>query len=435
VLGAGCRGDGPGAPDPEDPVAKVLADAEVTSLPPAAAFPAAQVELGHLLFFDKELSGNRNIACSTCHNPAYHTTDALQVSIGTGGHNPGPSRTLGPGAHFIPRHSTDLLNRGYPGWTHLFWDGRVEQGTHGVETPAGAALPSGVTSLLAAQAMFPVTDRNEMRGEPGDTAPDGRHNELADISDGALPAIWSGITARLLAIPEYRALFQAAYPGVPLDEIGFAQAANAIAAFISTQWTFTGAPLDRYLRGDTEALSDSAKRGALVFFGKARCGQCHRGPLLSDQKFHDLAIPLFGPGFPGAPDEGRSRVTQLAEDRFRFRTASLRNVAITAPYMHNGAFQTLDRVVRHYIDARASMRSYGAGNIDPRLQSTLVTDPAEVNVVLANLDTVIARGINISNGEKADILAFLEALTDPAALSRLSDIPARVPSGIPVFDF
>lgn len=434
-MASGCKSDSSGGPDTEDAVAQVLADAEVTALPPPASFPAAQVELGHLLFFDKELSGNRNIACSTCHNPAYHTTDALQVSIGTGGHHPGPSRTLGLGAHFIPRHSTDLFNRGYPGWAHLFWDGRVEQGANGIETPAGVALPSGVASLLAAQAMFPVTDRNEMRGEPGDTSFDGRQNELADIADGDFPAIWSGITARLLAIPEYRDLFQAAYPTVSLNQIGFEHAANAIAAFIATQWTFTDAPLDRYLRGDTEALSDSAKRGALAFFGKARCGQCHRGPLLSDQKFHDIAIPVFGPGFSGAADEGRSRVTQLPADRFRFRTASLRNVAITAPYMHNGAFQTLDRVVRHYIDARASMGAYASGNIDPRLQTTLVTDPAVVNVVVANLDTVIARGINITNAEKADILAFLEALTDPAALSRLSDIPTRVPSGIPVFDF
>jgi cytochrome c peroxidase len=393
------------------------------------------VELGHLLFFDKELSGNRNIACSTCHNPVYHTTDQLELSIGTGGTHPGPSRQLGPGAHFIARNSPDLFNRGLPQFTELFWDGRVEVTDQGLHTPAGASLPPGVSGVLAAQAMFPVTDRAEMRGQPGDTSFDGRHNELADIADGDLPAIWVAITARLLAIPEYQQRFQAAYPQVPLNQIGFEHAANAIAAFIATRWNFPNAPLDRYLRGDHSALSDSAKRGALVFFGKARCGRCHNGTLLSDMKFHDIAVPVFGPGFSGANDEGRVRVTNYVGDRFMFRTAPLRNVALTPPYMHNGAFQTLDRVVRHYIDPRASLRAYVAGNLDPRLQSTYQADPGVVETNIFYLDTTLATPLAISGSEKEDILAFLDALTDPDALSRLSDIPPGVPSGIPVFDY
>jgi cytochrome c peroxidase len=149
-------------------------------------------------------------------------------------------------------------------------------------------------------------------------------------------------------------------------------------------------------------------------------------------KFHDVAIPAFGPGIDGGVDEGRAEVTG-ADDRFRFRTASLRNVALTPPYMHDGIFYSLDRVLRHYIDARASLESITPANLDPRLQGTLHNDRATLDAIIANRDTVIANGLPL-NPVREDLVAFLQALTDPAAVSREGDVPAQVPSGIPVGD-
>src|SRR5207247_1293080 len=116
--------------------------------------------------FDKILSGNRDVACATCHQPAEHATDGLSLAIGTGGTGLGASRTLGPGRQFVPRNAPSLLNTGL-GLFYVFWDGRISrfgQVPGGFTTPAGRSLPSGLPNILAAQAMFPVTNRREMRG-------------------------------------------------------------------------------------------------------------------------------------------------------------------------------------------------------------------------------------------------------------------------------
>ncbi|HXI20323.1 MAG TPA: cytochrome c peroxidase [Gemmatimonadales bacterium] len=417
---------GVGGPDLDAQLVDLLNRANVTPLAPPAIPSQAMVTLGQALMFDKELSGNRDISCATCHHPTLHSTDAIPLSIGQGATGLGPAR--GMGGVFIPRHAPDLFNRGVPQWQNLFWDGRVAVAPGGFATEAGAALPAGVASVLAAQAMFPVENRDEMRGYTG--------NELAALPDNDFTGVWNAIMVRLRAIPKYDTLFQAAF-GQSVNAVGFEFAANAIAAFQTAAFNRLDTPYDHYVAGDRNALSDTEKRGAILFFGKANCGKCHLGPLLTDQKFHNVAVPQLGPGKPPeAPlDFGHERVTGLAADRFAYRTPPLRNVALTAPYFHDGAFATLEGAVRHYINVTRSLQTYDSLQLPPLLQNSVASsDPTVQAQMLATLDPIVADTLVLSDQEVSEIVAFLQALTDPSAQDLSGEIPATVPSGLPVGD-
>lgn len=416
-------------------LAPALAAAGVEALSPPAPDRQDLVGLGRVLFFDKILSGNKNIACSTCHHLAYHSTDLLSLGIGAGGIRNGPARRLGAG-RLLNRNTADLYNRGLSSVSSLFHDGRVELVQGALRTPAGAELPTGIPSVLAAQAMFPVTAREEMRGHPGDTTRFGESNELAAPEDQAYQAIWTALINRILSYPEYLALFRAVFPGHDSTAFGFHHAAIAIAAFERSVFTQLGSPFDRYVAGDPAALSDSAKRGALLFYGRARCGSCHAGPLLTDQAFHNIGIPQLGPGVgTDAPlDFGRGGVTGRHEDRFAFRTPSLRNVLLTGPWMHNGAYPILDNAIRHYRDPRLALLSYDPGQLDPRVAPLIQRDQATVAAVLATLDTSLRVPTVLTDQDIALIRVFLRSLTDPAALIQLEEIPDRVPSGLSPFE-
>ncbi len=392
------------------------------------------VRLGEALFYDKELSGNRDIACATCHHPAEHSTDGLSLSVGTGGEGLGSRRSLGESRRLVARHSPDLFNRGAREWTSLFWDGRVERvGPQSIGSPAGKTLPDGLDGILAAQAMFPVTARDEMRGAMGDVDVLGVPNELAAVPDDDLPAVWDGLMQRLLRVEEYRDLFTAAYPELPVEALGFQHVANAIAAYETEAFWFADTPWDAYLEGDRTALTSEAKRGALIFFGRGRCVTCHTGPLLTDQRFHNVAVPQLGPGKGpvGGMDDGRALVTGREGDRCAFRTPSLRNVTLTGPWMHDGAYVDLEAAVRHMADPTGGFTAYDPGQLRPELRSML--QPAEeAEAILATLDPVVSEGCGLASGDIADLVAFLEALTDPAAADLTHLVPERVPSGLPV---
>ena len=437
VLAAGC-GDGPGgASDLDTEVRAALAAATVTTLSQLPAKDPALVLLGQALMFDKELSGNRDVSCATCHNPETGTSDGLSLSIGTGGAGSAGSRVLSAALQFTPRNSQELFNRGYAEFVTMFWDGRVFRAGNGdFQTPAGTQLPAGLSSALAAQAMFPVTTRVEMRGQTGDLDRFGAPNELAQFGDDERPAIWAALMNRLLAIPEYVSMFQAAYPAVAPGELGFQHAANAIAAFEVEAFTSVNSRLDGYLRGDDGALSEPEKRGALLFFGKAACGACHLGPHLTDQRFHSIGVPQVGPGMsPNEPqDRGVERVTAAATDRFRFRTPPLRNVELTGPWMHDGAYTTLEGAVLHYLNTATALRSYDASQLRGDLRASHVSNPSTLDAMAASIDSQVIAPLSLSDGEVADIMAFLRSLTDPGAFDLAATIPARVPSGLPVDD-
>jgi cytochrome c peroxidase len=434
---AGCGGNDGQPPTADQQLRAALRAAQITPLDPGPQPAAAKVALGRALMFDKELSGNRDISCATCHHPLMHTADGLSVSMGTGGRGLGPTRTLGEGRSLIPRNAPELFNRGASLWTTMFWDMRAS-GTPatGFSTPAHEALPPGLDSVLAAQAMFPVTARDEMRGKVGDTDVFGEPNEVAALADSDFAGIWAMLTQRLLRIPGYVALFSEAYPDVPSEQLGFQHAANALAAFEIDAWTLLGSPWDHYVAGDDSALSQNAKRGALLFFGKAGCAGCHTGNLLTDQQSHDIAVPQVGPGKGAeAPlDFGRGRETGNEADRYKFRTPPLRNVAITGPWMHDGAYTTLEGAVRHLLDPATALRHYDVSQLAPDMQSTFQGDAQTLTAILANLDPLVATAQRLSDDEVNEILTFLEALTDPAAADLSGDIPDAVPSGLPVRD-
>ena len=398
------------------------------------AVDAAKVKLGQALFFDKILSGNRNISCATCHHPAAFTGDGLPVSIGQGGSGLAQSRTPPTDASgemvFIPRNAPDIFNRA--GFDRMFWDARVAKDPNGaLTTPAGDDLLPGLESALAAQAMFPVTSRDEMRGHPGE-------NELADIDDDDFQGMWKALMDRLLAIDEYRQLFAAAYPDTDPNQLTFAHAANAIAAFETEHWTLPDSPFDQYLAGDDAALSTQAKRGAILFYGKAGCARCHSGPLMTDQKFHNRVVPQVGPGKgdgdDGTWDFGRARVTGDPADRFKFRTPPLRNVAATGPYMHDGAFSTLEAAVRHCLDPATSAQNYDpAEHLPPELRPLYRANQTATILAAADPDEIAP--VELTEAEIADLLAFLESLTSPGIGSLgIHDIPDSVPSGLPLAD-
>ena len=437
LLVIGC-GDGPGgSADLDTQVREALSQANVTPLPPLPAKDPALVRLGQALMFDKVLSGNRDISCATCHNPTSGTSDGLSLSIGTGGAGAASSRVLFHAPQFTPRNSQELFNRGYAEFRLMFWDGRVAQTSNGdLHTPAGAQLPSGLSGALAAQAMFPVTTRLEMRGQVGDLDRFGVPNELAQFGDEERPAVWGAIMNRVLAIPEYVSLFEAAYPAVALGDLGFQHAANAIAAFEVEAFTSVNSPFDQYLRGDDAALGEPEKRGAILFFGKATCGACHFGPHLSDEQFHAIGVPQVGPGMgPDEPeDRGLARVTATQTDQFRFRTPQLRNVELTGPWMHDGAYTTLEASVRHYLNTDVALRSYDASQLRQDLRASHLSNPTSIEALAASIDPQVQPPLALSSGEVADIVFFLRSLTDPAASDLGTTIPARVPSGLPVGD-
>jgi cytochrome c peroxidase len=409
-----------------------IAQAGITPLDPGPAPDPAKVALGQLLFFDRELSGNRDVSCATCHHPFMHTGDDLPLSIGVGGTGLGTERVMGHGRTRVPRNATELFDRGAPDWQSMFWDSRITGSpATGFSTPAGDKLPPGLETIMAAQAMFPVTSRDEMRGSIQDGA---EGNELALLDDTDFPGIWAGLMARLLALAEYEALFRQAYPDVPPAQLGFEHAAGAIAAFEIEAFTLLDSPWDRYLAGDDAALSSEAKRGALLFYGSAGCAQCHAGNLLTDQRHHNIAVPQFGPGKKDDTglDTGRFLETRIETERFAFRTPPLRNVALTGPWLHNGAYATLEAVIRHHLNPGETLRHYDPGQLPPELQPTLKSDPATLNGLLATLDPLVSTPRSLSDEEVAQLITFLNALTDPAALDLSRHIPPAVPSGLPV---
>jgi cytochrome c peroxidase len=413
----------------------------VVPLLPVAAPDPALVDLGRSLFFDKILSGNRDVACATCHDPRNGTDDGRSLAIGTGAIGTGTTRTLGAGRSVTPRNAPALFSVGL-GAFYFFWDGRVTDG-NGIggrfATPAGAALPGGVANMVAAQAMFPVTNRTEMRGNVGDRDVFGNPNELAAPGDSAFAAIWKATIARVLTVSAYVQKFNAAYPGVPTTQLGFEHAANAIAAFEVASFSKTGSPFDRYLSHDDGALTPDAKRGALLFFGKAGCVSCHSGPLLGGQQFASSGVPQIGPGVsPSAPlDAGRGDVAvggggPPQSGRFTFRVSPLRNVELSAPYMHDGVYSTLEAVVRHYNNVDSALKAFDPTQLDASLRASYHGDAATIAAVEKSLDFRVQRPLVLAADEQAQLVAFLKSLTDPAARNLGALVPGSVPSGLPL---
>jgi cytochrome c peroxidase len=380
-----------------------------------------RVALGRALFYDKVLSGNRDIACSSCHHPTSATSDGLSLAVGTGGTGVGPERVPGEGRGYLPRHTPELFSRGVEDWQALGWDGQVQR-DEPWPLPSGVSMPRAIgDDLLAAHVMLKVADRASMRGIPGDFDVDGEENTLAYWADDELRELWDELIERLVAIPGYVELFAAAYPEVAVDDLGFEHAALALAAYTVDAFALSESPWDRYVMGDDTALTRPAKRGARLFYGKAQCGECHGGSLLTDQGFHNVCAPQLGT----QADPGRA-------NDYAFRTPPLRNVALTAPYMHAGSHATLEDAVRDHLDPCAALGSFTGGGLPPRFAALVIDDDATLAAIEATADPLAQEPIDLDDEELADLVQFLEALSDPKVES-LGDIrPDSVPSGLPV---
>ncbi|RZF20647.1 cytochrome-c peroxidase [Halobacteriovorax vibrionivorans] len=406
----------------------------------------ARYKLGQALFFDKILSGNKNISCATCHHPFTGSTDWLSLGVGEGGTGLGFSRTLGTKKNAIhervPRNAPHLFNLTDQYVTTVFHDGRVEvnpEYPNGFKSPAGHDLPEGLNSILAVQALFPPTSNTEMAGN---------HNENP-IGHAATNknwfgknGVWDRLVKRIRNNSIYVDMFKKSFREIKTaNDIREVHIANAIATFEEKAFLSLNSPFDQFIRGDETAISRRAKKGYELFKGKGQCISCHNGTNFSDNKFHSIALPQIGPGKGHGSnmleDFGRFGVTGKEEDLYKFKTPILRNIALTGPYGHNGAYDSLKDIIKHHVDGERMLYNY---NIKMGLlKSRSDLDKTDVmclsdeikGKILATKDTV---DIDLSNKEINLIIDFLHTLTDPKFTNASKLIPTSVPSGLPVHD-
>lgn len=276
--------------------------------------------LGEKLFFDPILSKDKTVSCASCHRPEFAFADTAMVSIGVGGKKG-------------TRNSPSVTN--LSGRPNLFWDGRVNS--------------------LEDQALQPIINPVEM------------DLPIAQAID------------RLNKDEVYAALFQKIFGSAPTQK----NLLQAIAAFERTLET-ANSPYDRYINGDDNAISENAKRGRLLFIGKANCNNCHSGEDFTADRFK--GIGLFNDA--ELKDQGRFDVTKDPEHKGHFKIPGLRNVGLTAPYMHNGMFKTLKEVIRYYNDPDAVIKNG------------------------KNRDLSLNKPLGLSESEITDLEAFLLSLTD-----------------------
>lgn len=405
---------------------------------PAITDPRAQ--LGMRLFFTKSMSLERDTACASCHHPALGGGDDLTLPIGVEAvdqNRLGPGRLHSPaagdfdGGPTVPRNSPTIFVMS--GWRRaLFHDGRVERigggGRGGIRTPdtaLGVADPQAGPTLSGAQARFPVTSPEEMKGHRSALTGPGVRTYLAERLGGygtgggdlATPGYW---------VDQFRTAFNR--PGAPANQVvTYENAQAAIGDYMNAQ-NFVDAPWRAYVRGDNAAISEQAKQGALVFFrpvgaGGAGCASCHAGDLFSDEAFHNIAMPQIGrgkgDGVNAADDFGRFRETGNPDDLYAFRTPTLWNVTATGPWGHSGAYTTLEGVVRHHLDPVAASQDYDPTQLtQPGIQNLAsvaqrATDARNKLIADRIAGRPVIQDAPITDAQVAQVLAFLETLTDP----------------------
>jgi cytochrome c peroxidase len=323
---------------------------------------ASRVELGYLLFFDPVLSGDKTTSCASCHHPDYGMADGLKKGVGLGGRGYGAQRA-GTGSE-LQRNTPSLFNVAYN--PILFWDGR-----------AGS---------LEEQALEPIFNEHELN-----------QTSAAEL------------VKRLRSIPKYRELFAKAFGfKSPQDgrEVTLQNIARAIAAF-ERKLNITETAYDHFVKGQDDSLTTGQLRGMVVFFGQGQCAACHIPPHFHDGVLSAIGTPVSAEkGAPLDADPGFGAVLRRQDGFGMFKTPGLRNVTRTAPYMHNGAFNTLEEVVEFYNDGGGRGRGL---------------DVYSQDVKVAKLD--------LTEQQKKDLLSFLKSLDDPTPPPKA---PASVPSGLPV---
>jgi len=392
-------------------------------------------EVGRMLWFDPIGGLNDDNTCAGCHSPTNGFGDTQSIAIGIDNNGiVGPNRT-GPRNQ---RRSPMVLNTAF--YPTLMWNSRFRAlSGDPFDNSAGLLFPDpeGLTlsyqrHLLGAQAFIPPTERVEVAGF---TFPGGNDD------------IRNEVLRRLNATRNYRDLFSRAFPDVKAgNPITFDHVGRAVAEFEFTL-VAADAPIDRYARGDRNAMSDAEKRGAVLFFGRGGCVGCHAvsgqsNEMFSDFREHVIGVPQVAPSVgnvtfdgPGHDEDfGLEQVTGNPADRYAFRTSPLRNVALQPAFMHNGAFVRLADAIRYHLDPTGRASSY-----TPDLLAADLRGPrAPIAPLLAKLDPRLRAPVALSDGELDALVDFVgNGLLDPAArpqyLRRL--IPERLPSGRVPFRF
>ena len=396
-------------------------------------------DLGRNLFHDTIVGLNNDNSCSGCHSATAGFGDTQSIAIGVEN-----NFIVGPDRHGPRNQRRTPMAANTALFPTLMWNSRFASlsfdpfdNSVGFMFP----LPEGLTlsdkaHLLIAQAFIPPTERVEAAGFvfPGDNF---------DIR--------AEVIRRINEVPEYRKLFSKNFPEVKAGSpVTYDMFAKAIAEFEFTL-VFANAPLDRFARGEKNALTDDQKRGALLFFGSANCVACHAvagqsNEMFSDFREHVVGVPQVAPaaGNPAAgnvifdgpgqnEDFGLEQVTSNPNHRYMFRTSPIRNVALQPAFFHNGAFTRLEDALRFHLNPAGQ-----APNYDPTaagVAADLRGPRGPIAPVLARLDPLVAAPINLSNGEFRQLVDFVRnGLLDPNArpenLRKL--IPRRVPSGRPI---
>ena len=367
-------------------------------------------QLGLRLFYDTQLSGKENISCHSCHSLTGFSGDTLPLAVGEGAEGLATSRLQSQGA-LIPRHTPPLYNLGVDGVTALFWDGRVafhpqggwmtpEAGLNGPE-PKLKEIAQTLDSLLAVQALFPMTSPEEMLGQ-------GSPLSRVETWESVMSRLFSG---RLGA--SYQRFFREAFPGVTRFNIG--HAANAIAELERHHFVANNTPWDQYLDGNKRFMNERMKRGANIFLGKASCTNCHSGNHLSSFDFKSIGTPQIGPGLSNQDDLGRMEFTKSESHKYQFRVSPLRNMALTAPYMHSGAFKNMWEVIEHYNHPMRSLHHFEWNPKHPNYRQDLIHDSRWETMMERSktLASNLPRDLNLTEEEKTDLYCFLMVgLTD-----------------------
>ena len=388
-------------------------------------------DLGRLLWFDPIQGLNDDNTCGGCHSPTNGFGDTQPIAIGIDNNGiVGPGRT-GPRNQ---RRTPMAINTAF--YPTLMWNSRFNarsgdpfdnRSGFSFPDPEGLSL-SYQPHLLTAQAFIPPTERVEAAGF---RFPGGNDDIRGEV------------IRRLNASPAYRQRFARSFAhvkgGAPIT---YDDMARAIAEFEFTL-VFADAPIDRYARGESNALSSVEKRGAVLFFGRGGCVTCHAvsgksNEMFSDFRQHVAGVPQIAPSFgnvtfdgPGANEDfGLEQVTGNASDRYAFRTSPLRNVALQPAFMHNGAFTRLEDAIRYHLNAVDGAASFTTDRLAPDLRSAM----GPMQPVLDRLDPLLRAPAALTEDEIQSLIAFVRnGLLDPAAQPRRLRhlIPERLPSGRP----
>lgn len=403
--------------------------------------PIAQ--LGMQLFFAKSLSGNLDTACASCHHPVLGGGDDLPLSIGVDAVDPnhlGPGRIHEPsaphadGGPTVPRNAPSTFNIAFYNKV-MFHDGRVEnlddssalnglaQPIRTPDSPFDTADQSAGGNMSAAQARFPVTSPEEMRGFT--FAKDESNQVLREKLANRL----KGETNELATNKWFEAFlngYETSEDDTNIDAlVTFDNIAFALGEYQRSQ-VLIDSPWHQFVEGDYDLITEEQLRGAKLFYanydqGGFNCASCHSGDFMTDESFHVIAMPQVGRGKgngeDGTEDFGRFRETNDEIDRFSFRTPHLTNIEVTAPYGHSGAFATLEDVVKHHLDPALSISNYDPSELQPGLQTTHWQRNTER--ALAQLRMLQESGLSklqtvaYTEQQVSDVVAFLKSLTDP----------------------